>query len=61
MTKIEKLIHEIAGDNDDWRDVFQIIHNIGYNSDFTYDPSVDMKRTSLYDYLTRLVEIINED
>ena len=39
--------------NDDWRDIFEKIHNWGYNTDFTYDPITDPGRTPLVKYLQR--------
>lgn len=60
-TTIEELIREIGKGLDDWRDVFQTIHMVGYNSDFTADPSTDMGRSDLATYLKRVLEIIEED
>ena len=38
---------------DDWRDIFERIHNWGYNTDFTYDPITDPEKTTAAMYLQR--------
>lgn len=41
---------------DDWRDLFQFIHNWGYNTDFTYNPITDPERHSVKEYLKEFIE-----
>lgn len=49
LTKIQAK----ADKYDDWRDIFERIHNWGYNTDFTADPITDPSRTSVVEYLQR--------
>lgn len=43
---------------DDWRDLFQYIHNWGYNTDFTYNDITNPEEHSLKEYL---IEFIMQD
>lgn len=60
---VNQLLNQIKelGEYDDWRDVFEAIHNWGYNTDFTYNPITDTHRTSVIAYLRDFIADIYND
>lgn len=49
------------GKYDDWRDLFQHIHNWGYNTDFTYNDITNPEEHSSVEYLAAYIEDIYGD
>jgi uncharacterized protein YgfB (UPF0149 family) len=52
--KILNEIKRLQG-HEDWRNVFEDIHNWGYTTDFTYNPVTDVMQTTVDQYLKEYV------
>jgi hypothetical protein len=61
-TAAEMLLHiKDVGEFDDWRDVFQAIHEWGYKTDFTYNPVTDINRNPVEEYLREFIAAVYND
>ena len=51
-------VHET---HDDYRDMFEQIHNWGYHSDFTYNNVTDPEKTTIKEYLIEYIMSSEDD